>query len=135
VSIGWADFLIAARLELFTTALDAASPTAGKLRIYNATRPAKGAAITTQTKLVEFAFPIPSKSSTTGNVEGLALPPSSIGLATDVAVWCRFVDGAGTFLADGDVGAIGSGAVVELSSTSIITGGAVSIVTGTQTES
>lgn len=105
---------------------------AGQLRLYSGTRPATGAAITTQTLLATLtfsdpAFSAPSNGSMTANSIGSDLSADASGTAT----WFRIVNSDGTFVADGNVGVFGSGADLELSTNVISAGGSVSLVQAT----
>lgn len=131
----FSDPVISDRLQAYTRAIDAANPTHGKLRIYSGTRPSpKGAAITSQVLLAEFVWPLPSMASVSGNVLTLALPPDVLCLADGTATWARTLDGANTFVADHDVGSVGSGKDIELSTVLLYTGGTCSIISATLTE-
>lgn len=107
---------------------------AGLLRLYSGTRPATGAAITTQTLLATLtfsdpSFSAPSNGSMTANSIGSDLSADASGTAT----WFRITNSDGTFVADGNVGVFGSGADLELSTNVISVGGSVSLVAATIT--
>lgn len=126
------------RLQALTRAIDAGSG-AGKLLIYDGTRPATGAAITTQQLLVTQPFADPSAGSISGNTLTLALGASVLASHTGNASWARITDSAGTFVADMDAGASGSGKEVELNAdgtptTQLYEGGVVSISVATLVE-
>lgn len=127
-----------ARLHALTDAIDGGSG-AGKLLIYDGTRPATGGAITTHNLLVTQLFADPSAGSISGTTLTLALGASVLASHTGVASWARITDSAGTFVADMDVGASGSGKEVELASggtptTQLYEGGVVSISVATLVE-
>ncbi|MBF6987262.1 hypothetical protein [Cupriavidus sp. IK-TO18] len=126
------------RLQALTRAIDGGSGP-GLLRIYDGTRPATGAAITTQQKLVEQPFADPSTGSISGTTLTLALGASVLASKTGNASWARIVASDGTFVADMDAGASGSGREVELSAggtptTQLYEGGVVAISLATLVE-
>lgn len=134
MTIGMVEALRNARLDEITAAMDAGSG-AAKLRIYTGPRPATGAAITTETLLAELTFSDPSASGASGGV--LTLDPitqDSSADATGTAAWARILDSDNNFVMDLSVGAAGSGADIELVSTSITTGQPVAIAAATITE-
>lgn len=106
---------MALNTELATAAQNAAANAiaalcnSGKLRIYDGTQPAAGAAITTQNKLVEFtlgatAFGAAVNGVATANAIGSVLPT-----VAGTAAWFRVVESDGTtILFDGSVGTASS---------------------------
>jgi len=119
-----------ARADAITTARDAAV-TAGKIRIYDGTRPATGGTVTTL--LAEMTMNDPSSPAASGGI----LTANSI--ADDVsadntgtATWFREVDGDDNFVTDGDVGT--SGSDLNLNTVSITAGLNVSITSYVTTE-
>ena len=120
-------------LSVISAAIDAgAGP--GRLNIYTATRPATGAAITTQTLLGTVTFGDPSFGTPAGGV--MSANPIASDFTADAsgtAAWFRITDSNGTFVADGNVGTVGSGADLELSNTSIAAGGVISVTSGSLT--
>lgn len=117
-------------------ALDAnASP--GQILIYSGTRPATGAAITSQLLLATLTLSKPSGTVSGGVITFNAVTSgtgtaAATGTGTD-ATWARLQDGGGTFVMDTSVGTSGAG--INLSSIHIVTGATVSIATGgTDTE-
>lgn len=112
-----------ARLDEVTTDLDAGTG-AGKLRIYDGTRPATGGAATTL--LAELTFSDPSfPAASSGSMTANAITDDSSANATGTATWFRLVDSDNNFVMDGDVGT--SGSDLNLSSTSIASGATVSV--------
>jgi hypothetical protein len=113
------------RLDEITALIDAG--TAGKLRIYDGTRPANAdTAVGAQTLLAELtmnatSFPAASSGSMTAN----AITDDSSANATGTASWFRIVDSAGNAVVDGDVGT--SGSDLNLNTVSITSGVAVSV--------
>lgn len=92
-----------ARLQAIATALDAASEP-GTLTLYTRPRPGNGATIDTQLALVEIPCPRPFVASLeNGVLEGAAFE-EVMATAQGDAVWGRYRDGAGEFVADADVG-------------------------------
>lgn len=101
-----------------------------KLAVYSGTIPASaGGAITTQVKLLEFEIDPATWAITSGN---LIVPASgaSLGLATGIARWARFIDGNDAAVLDVDVTASGGNGFVRLTGTAIITGVQYSVVSG-----
>jgi len=112
------------RLTQIANAVDGGTG-AGILTIYDGTRPATGGTATnalSQHTMSDPAFGTPSSGSMTANAIG-----SATASATGTATWARITDSAGTFVCDMDVGATGSGAELELDSTSITSGQTVNI--------
>lgn len=85
--------------------------TSAKLRIYDGSRPATGAAVTTQVLLAELtcnatAF---AGAASSGVLTASAISDDSSADATGTASWFRIVQSDGsTFVMDGDVGTSGS---------------------------
>lgn len=118
-----------ARAELHAVWLDG-----GTLAVYTAPVPADAdTAITTQTKLVEFELPDPS-----GEVEDGVLTADTIAaalnLATGTAAWARARDALGAVVGDYDVGAVGSGAAIEMDNLSLVSGSLSTITSFVVTE-
>lgn len=126
--------LVDGRHQVFTDALDADNPTLGKFQIYSGTRPANGAAITSQVLLIELRWPIPSYDTVVGQVLTLNLPAPVLALADGTATWVRHTDGADVHVADMSAGVVGSGADVEMTSVAVFAGGQVSVTSATMTE-
>lgn len=115
------------RLDQITADIDGGVG-AGLLRIYDGSRPATGGAATTL--LAELTFSDPSApGAASGVLTFSAITQDSSANATGTATWFRIVRSDSTFVLDGSVGASGSGADLELTSTSIVSGVAVSIPT------
>lgn len=92
----------------------------GRIKIYSGTRPATGAAITTQVHLA--TFDLNGKTITVANGEltiDLSTPIASTGIAAGTASWARGEKQDGSFAVDWDAGATGSGKDLEISSTTI----------------
>lgn len=97
---------------------------AGKIRIYNGTRPATGGAATTL--LAELTCSDPSSAAASGGVLTLSsITDDASADATGTATWFRVVDSDNNFVIDGDVGT--SGSDLNLNTTSITLGDTVSI--------
>ena len=110
--------------------LDAITTFAGgscKLRLYTASRPATGAAISTQTMLAELTCNATFAAGASGGVLTLnAITSDTSADATGTATWFRIVKSDGTtFVLDGNVGT--SGSDLNLNTTSIVSGATVSI--------
>jgi len=113
------------RLDQVTTAIDAGAG-AGTINIYDGTRPATGAAVTTQVLLATLTFSDPSfPAAAAGTMTANAITDDSSADATGTATWFRVVDSDSNFVMDGDVGT--SGSDLNLNSVSITAGVTVSI--------
>jgi len=111
------------RLDEVTALIDAGAG-AGKIRIYNGTRPATGGTATTL--LAELPMSDPSfPAASAGAMVGNAVTDDSSADATGTAAWFRVVDSNNVFVMDGDVGT--SGSDLNLNSLSITIGQTVSI--------
>ena len=114
----------------------AAALTSGYIRIYNGTRPANAnTAVSTQTLLAELRFGVTAfGSAVAGVITANAIARDDDAAAGGTASWCRILEDDGTTVAfDGDVGATGSGADLELVSTTIVAGAPVEISAFTYT--
>lgn len=111
------------RLTQVANAINAGSG-AGKLRIYNGTRPSTGGSATTL--LAELTLSDPCQASITGGVLTFdTISSDSSADATGTATWFRIVDSDNNFVCDGDVGT--SGADLNLNTTSLVAGQTVAI--------
>lgn len=106
----------------------------GTVKVYDGTRPTPtGAAIGAQVLLTTFTLGTPAGTVTSG--VWTAEPIASALVANDgSASWFRAFDALGVVIADADVGATGSGALMILNNTSLVSGGYVSVVSFTLTE-
>ena len=114
MSFSLADTLRTARLQLLADAMSG-----GTLTLYTAPRPAIGAAITTQTALVEVA--IPAGLTASAATLTLSLATSTV-LVEDEAVWGRITGSTDAFVADGDCGLLASSAIFKLKTTYLAAG-------------
>ena len=110
--------------------MDAITTRAGAsalLRIYDSTRPATGAAITTETLLAELTCNATFADPAVDGVLTLnAIADDTDADDTGTAEWFRIVQSDGTtFVLDGDVGT--SGSDLNLDSVSVVAGGTVSV--------
>lgn len=131
MAIGYATTLRSNRMTQVVNAIDAGAG-AGKLRIYDGTRPATGAAITTQVLLAELTFADPCGTVTNGVLTFSALTADASADASGTASWARVVDSDGNFVMDMSVTATGGGGDVELNTLDIV---ATGLVQGTATRS
>lgn len=123
-----------ARLDAIRDALDAGSG-AAKLRIYTASRPATGAAITSQTLLAELELANPSAPNASGGVLTLTTSFSDpTANATGTAAWARLVDSDENFVADLTVTATGGGGDVTFATVSFVAAQTITITSATITE-
>lgn len=111
------------QLDEITALLDAGLG-AGKLRIYDGSRPATGGTATTL--LAELTLSDPSAgAASSGALTLSAITSDSSANATGTATWFRLVDSDNNFVMDGNVGT--SGSDLNLNSTSITAGGSVAV--------
>lgn len=126
--IDFSDAVISDRLQALPRALDSGSA-GGQLRLYTDPVPARGATPTGATELVRFTFPKPSLADVTAGVLTLHAPASTLGRATGIPTWGRFLNSGGTFVADADAGGTSSSAAIkvesDLSTVRIYLGGSV----------
>lgn len=130
MTIGMSAALRNARLDAITTAAGASA----KLRLYTGTRPATGAAITSQTLLAELTCSATFAPAASGGVLTLnAITGDSSADASGTATWARLLKSDGTtHVLDMDVGT--SGSDFNMNSNVISAGAAVSITSATLTE-
>lgn len=121
MTISYATTLRNARLDAISTAVGSA----GKLRIYNGTRPATGGTVTTLLAELTLGSPFASAAAS-GVLTANAITGDTSADATGTATWFRIVTSGGTFVLDGDVGTAGPAELV-LSSTSLVAGGTVNV--------
>ena len=109
------------RLTLVSTAVDAGVG-AGKIKMYDGTRPATGAAITSQTLLAEPIFNDPSFAAAASGSMAADVTPiieDASAVAVGTLSWFRVTDSADNFVFDGDIGLSGSDLNVNTLTTSI----------------
>ncbi len=113
------------RLDEITATMDAGTG-AATLTIYDGTRPATGAAVTTQNVLATLTFSDPAfPAAAAGTMTANAITDDSSADATGTASWFRVEDSDSNFVLDGDVGT--SGSDLNLNSVAITAGVTVSI--------
>ena len=101
MALGFSSTLRNARADAITTFTGSGA----KFQIYDGSRPATGAAITTQVKLAEFTLGTPFASSASSGLLTLTTPANTTGLAAGTATWGRIVKSDGTtFVMDLSVG-------------------------------
>jgi len=132
MSFGFVTVLRDNRAKEIRDLIDAGSA-GGKCNFYDGTRPATGAAITTQTLLAELvfstvSFPDPSSGVLTAN----SITGDSSGNDTGTTTWARIFDSDDNFVTDCNVGT--SGSDINLSSVAIAPGIAVDITSFIFTE-
>ena len=126
MALGFATPLRNARADAITTFAGSAA----KFQIYDGTRPATGAAITTQVKLVEFTLGTPFASAASNGVLTFNLPANVTGLAAGTASWARIVKSDGTtFVMD-----LSHGTDFTLNTTTVSVGLTVQITSAAITE-
>lgn len=119
MTTGYSTTLRNSQLDAITTAVG----NAGKLRIYDGTRPATGGTATTL--LAEFTLGSPFSGAASSGSLSPTLPSNTTGAAAGTATWFRIVTSGGTFVIDGSVGT--SGADCNLNTTTISVGVTVAI--------
>ena len=130
MALEFADSLANARAVEITNARDAGTG-AGKIRIYDGTRPIKGGTATTL--LAELSFSVTSAPSpVAGVLTANAITGDASANASGEATWFREVDSDGVFVMDGDVGL--SGADLNLNDVNIVIGLPVNISSYVNTE-
>lgn len=113
MTTGYSTTLRNAQLDAITTAVG----NAGKLQIYDGTRPATGGTATT--KLAEFTLGTPFSGSAASAVLSPTLPANTTGLAAGTATWFRITTSGGTFVIDGSAGTAGTDLVLNSASISV----------------
>ena len=120
-----------ARLQALADAINAGSGP-GVLNIYDGTRPAAGATITSQTLLASLEFADPCESDISAGVLTFDTIADVMALADGVASWARITDSDGGFVADADVGE--TAADIIINQAQIYGGGQVSVTAASITE-
>ncbi|MFM5189252.1 hypothetical protein ACET9E_14280 [Aeromonas caviae] len=123
----YADALRTSRAQLLASAIDQGSAGPATLNIYTGTRPAPGAAITSQVLLVTLQFTHPCAQSVSGGVLTLKPLAEQMVIANGVQAWGRIANRDGGFVADLDVGPPESGADIEIPASELFTGAMVRI--------
>lgn len=106
---------------------------AGTIKIYSGTRPANPNTAITGTLLATVTCADPAFGNSSSGAATITDPAAVTAVATGTATHFRAADSTGAAVFDGDVGATGSGADLELATTSISTGLTVDITGGTVT--
>lgn len=108
----------------------------GTVKVYTGTRPATAdTALSGNTLLLTFTFAASSFGApSSGSATVAGLPLAAIGAAAGTAAWFRCADESGDTVFDGSCGASGSGADIELSTTTVSVGLAVNLTGGTLTQ-
>lgn len=132
MSLTLADEVRSLMIAALAGSLDAGSG-AGKIRIYDGTRPAgPGTAVTTQNLLAEITCADPAFGSPDDGVVTIAgAPLSTTGLDDGTAAWFRALDSDNAAKFDGDVTETGGGGDLELATTTVSTGATVRVTGGT----
>jgi hypothetical protein len=113
MTTGYVTSLRNAQLDQITTAVG----NAGKLQIYDGTRPATGGTATN--KLAEFTLGTPFGPASSAGVLSPNLPANTTGLLAGTATWFRITTSAGGFVIDGSVGTSGQDLNVNTTTISI----------------
>ena len=122
MTLGIATAVRSAEAAAILAAIDAAVG-AGKLRIYDGSRPATGGTVTNL--LAELPFSNPAGSVTNGVLTLDPITDDSAADADGTATWFRILDGDDTFVLDGSAGE--SGTDIILGGATIVEGGTVAI--------
>ena len=133
MALSYIDVLRNTRLNAITAEVDAGTG-AGKLRIYDGTRPADAdTAVGAQVLLAELTMNDPSAPAASGGVLTFnAITADTDADASGTATWFRLVDSDNNAVLDGDVGT--SGSDLNLNSVSISAGQQVAVTSFTITE-
>lgn len=127
---GYSTTLRNARQDAITTAVGSA----GKLRIYNGTKPATGGAATTLLAELTLGSPF-APAASAGVLTANAITGDTSADASGTATWFRVVKSDGTTIViDGTVSATGGGGELQLATTTIAAGVAVNVTSLTITE-
>lgn len=129
MAIGMVTTLRNSRLTAIVTAIDAGSG-AGKVRIYNGTRPATGGAATTL--LAELALSDPCGSVANGVLTFSAISNDVAADATGTATWARILDSDNNIVMDMNVST--SGAELNFATVSFVALAIISITSFAITE-
>lgn len=121
--------MIALALPLRAAHLAAIGAAGSVLRLYTGPQPAAGAVITGQVLLAQFAI---IGWAVDDDTLSLSLGSAS-GLADGDAVWGRVSSSDGEFVLDGDVGTVGSTALIQLRSIAVTTGTQIAVTAATLT--
>lgn len=116
-------------LDAINTAINAGTG-AGKLKIYDGTRPATGGTATNLLGTVVCSDPA-APAASGGVLTFSSFTEDSSADASGTATWGRFTDSADNFVCDCSVGT--SGTDIILNSTAITAGGIIRITSGTLT--
>lgn len=122
---GYSTTLRNAKLDANATAIG----NAGKLALYDGTRPATGGTATN--KLSEHTLGTPFAPAASGGVQSPTLPANVNALLTGTATWGRVTTSGGGFVMDVSVGT--SGTEVIINSASLTAGVAVAVTAWTIT--
>jgi hypothetical protein len=106
----------------------------GTLKVYSTPRPATSdTAIASQTLLATFIFGDPAGTVANGVWTAETIEPAMVAVS-GTAVFARAYDSTGVAIADADVGAPSSEAMIELSAINLVGGAFVSVLSFTLTE-
>lgn len=131
--IGLSTTLRNGRLQKIIDAFDAAA-TPGKILLYSTTRPATGAAITTQTLIGTLILSDPCATVADGVLTFAAFTEDSSADANGTIDWARGLDGDNNFVLDMGCGVAGSGKTLIFNTLSAQEGGVIQILSGALTE-
>jgi len=132
MGMGLNDTIRQGRGQVILNAIDAGSGP-GTLKLYTAPQPAKGAAITSQTRLGLLTFADPCGSNTAGT-STLTLNGDPLADADGDVAWGRIEDSAGNFVADLSATLLAGAGPIRMPSLTVYAGGPINVVTVTITE-
>lgn len=133
MTIGMIEALRNARLQAIVDKMDAGAGPA-TLKFYTGTRPATGAAITTEILLGTLTFSDPCGVVSAGVLTFSAVTEDSSADADGTATWARIQDSDLNFVMDLTVTATGGGGDIELNNVNIVTGGPIRVTSAQFTE-
>jgi len=129
MALGILESVRTARAQLLIDALDAGAA-GGTIKLYTASRPATGAAITDQTLLATLTLSATSGVAAAGVLTFNAITADSSADATNTIAWGRAADSDGNFVLDLSCTATSGGGDIEFNTLSTIIGNTVSVNTG-----
>ena len=131
MAVGYSTAVRSARMTAVLNAIDAGSGP-GTITVYDGTRPATGASITTQTALVVGTLSDPCGTVTNGVITFSAITWADV-IADGTATWARVRDSDDNFVLDMSAGDIGTEDLV-FNSAALVTGSPIEDNGATLTE-
>ena len=120
------------RLQVIVDALSNGG--SGEIRIYDGVKPAVGAPLSNNTLIGTHVLSNPAGTIVNGVLTFSTISDDVSADQNGTITWARFVDGNGDFVADGDCGVAGSGALLIYNAVTVTVGGVLRITSGSLTE-